>query len=65
MHFLQTTHNPFDIRKMAKHINDGNLRIKNEVLLSKLYFREVGKSRNDLIAVKAFPARTIIFNLTM
>lgn len=65
MHFLQTPHNLFDIRKPAKHINDGNLTIKNDVLPSELYFREAGKSRNYLIAAKAFPTRVIIFNPTM
>lgn len=54
MHILQTPHNHFDIRKLAKHFNDGNLRIKDEALSSKFYLREVGKSRSDLTTAKAF-----------
>lgn len=65
MHFLQTPHNLLDIRKLAKHINDGNLTIKNDILPSELYFREAGKSWNDLIARKAFPTTVKIFNPTI
>lgn len=65
MHILQTPHNHFDIVTLAKHFNDGNLRIKDEALSFELYFREVQKSRTDLTAAKAFPTRVIIFDPTM
>lgn len=65
MHILKTPHNHSDIRKLANHFNEENLRIKDKALSSEFYFREVSKSRNGLTTVKSFPTRVVIFDLAM